>query len=186
VRIRLVIAGVVIAVTGVILSVVFLTGNPVAVNTGPLGGGPVQGSLCIAGRQITTIAEDDFRNATNSPILAEKSTLVNVHGIRMLGVDLVPIAAASDGYDLLATGGPYPPSREELAAVADARWGDRRTLPMTMPPDQPGRSWDLVLGLERTASAGTADYYQLQYEWRGRQYIWSSSMAVKVVAGRCS
>jgi hypothetical protein len=108
VRIRLVIAGVVIAVTGVILSVVFLTGNPVAVNTGPLGGGPVQGSLCIAGRQIITIAEDDFRNETNSPILAEKSTLVNVYGIRMLGVDLVPIVAASGGYDLLATGGPYP------------------------------------------------------------------------------
>ncbi len=184
-RTRFVIAGVVVAVTGVVLSVVFLTGNPVAVNTGPLGGGPVNGSLCIAGWQITSIAEDDFRNATSSPILVEKSTLVNAHGVRMLRVDLVPIVAVGGGYDLLATGGPYPPSREELAAVADARWGDRRTLPMTMPPGQPGHSWDLVFGLERTANAGTADYYQLQYEWQGSQYIWSSSMAVKMDAGPC-
>lgn len=190
-RTRFIIAGVVVAVTGVVLLVVFLTGNfltgnSVAVNSGPLGGGPVNGSVCIAGRQISTIAEDDFQNATSSPILVEKSTLVNAHGVRMLGVDLVPIVAAGGGYDLLATGGPYPPSREELAAVADARWGDRHTLPMTMPPNQPGHSWDLVFGLERTANAGTADYYQLQYEWQGRQYIWSSSMAVKLIAGPCS
>jgi hypothetical protein len=154
--------------------------------TGPLGGGPVNGSLCIAGRQIHSVAEDDFRNATSSPILVEKQTLVNAHGIRMLGVDLVPIVAVGSGYDLLVTGGTYPPSREELATVADARWGGRRPLPMTMPPGQPGHSWDLVFGLERTANAGTADYYQLQYEWRGSQYIWSSSMAVKLVAGPCS
>jgi hypothetical protein len=186
VRTRLSIAGVVVAVTGVVLSVVFLTGNPVAVNTGPLGGGPVNGSVCIAGRQISPIAEDDFRNATSSPILVEKSTLVNAHGIRMLGIDLVPIVAVGGGYDLLPTGGPYPPSRAELAAVADARWGDRHALPMIMPPDQPGHSWDLVFGLERTGNVGTADYYQLQYEWRGRQYSWSSSMAVKLLAGPCS
>ena len=181
-----VVASAVVAVTGAVLAGVFLRGGPaVGVNSGPLGGGPTNGSLCGSGRRIVSIAQDDFRNATNSPIRVEKATLVNARGVKMLGADLVPIVAPSGQYDLLVTGGPYPPSATELAAAADARWGDRRTLPMTMAPDRPGHSWNLVFGLDRTAATGTADY-QLQYQWHGNQYIWSSPTALKLVAGRCS
>ena len=45
--------------------------------------------------------------------------------------------------------------------------------------------WNLVFGLDRTATTGTADY-QLRYQWHENQYIWSSSTDVKLVAGRCS
>jgi hypothetical protein len=116
----------------------------------------------------------------------EKFTLVNAHGVRLLGVDLAPVVSPGGGYDLLGAGSIYPPSPEDLAASADVHWSDRRALPMTMPPDPPGHSWNLVIGLERTAAVGSVSFYQIQYVWQGQQFTWSGQTAIRLIAGNCS
>jgi hypothetical protein len=166
---------VVAAVAALSVSAVFLTRSPgIGVNTGPLGGGPVDGSVCLVGphRLVSSVSNDDFQNKTGSPIRVEKFSLVNAKGLRLLGVDLVPIVHAVGGGDLLVDGGSWPLSHEDLLRTSDARWDERQTVPMTMPPDKPTHSWNLVFGIRRTAATGTATY-QLQYEWQGRQYIWT-------------
>jgi hypothetical protein len=184
VRTRLVAAGIVAAGAVAVVSAVVLTGAVSGpVNTGPLGGGPVNGWLCMALRlPVVSIAQDDLRNSTGSPILVEKLSLVSAHGLRLAEpAYLVPFVDKPGGRGgLMLTGGHYPPTRRELAMAPDAHWAERRALPATMPPDPPGHSWDLVFGVERTAATGTADY-QLQYEWQGNQYIWSASTNLKII-----
>ena len=51
---------------------------------------------------------------------------------------------------------------------------------MTMPPGQ--TRWNLVFGLERIAQTGTLSYYEVSYEYRGTQYLWTSQTAVQVVS----
>jgi hypothetical protein len=186
VRTRLVAAGGVAAGAVAVVSAVVLTGAVSGpVNTGPLGGGPVNGWLCMpaSARVPVSVAQDDLRNSTGSPILVEKLSLVSAHGLRLAEpAYLVPIVHPGSGYDLMLTGGHYPPTRRDLALAPDARWAERRALPMTMPPDRPGHSWNLVFGVERTAATGTADY-QLQYEWQGNQYIWSAWTNLNVTDG---
>jgi hypothetical protein len=47
--------------------------------------------------------------------------------------------------------------------------------------------WNLVVGLERTAAAGSVSFYQIQYEWKGQQYTWSGQNAIRLIAGNsCS
>jgi hypothetical protein len=185
VRKRFVVSGLAgAAAAGVLVAVLWTGSGSGADRTGPLGGGPVNGTQCASGRQSISVAMDNLQNATTSPIQVDKFVLVNAHGVRLLGVDLAPVVSPGGGYDLLVTGGTYPPSSKDLAASADVHWSERRALPMTMPPDQPGHSWNLVFGLERTAATGTADY-QLQYEWRGNQYIWLAPTALKLTAGPC-
>lgn len=167
---------------GVLAAVFWLNSGSGADRIGPLGGGPVNGAECTPARLAVTIAIDDLRNTTTAPIQVEKFALVGARGIRLLGVSLAPVVSAV-GYDLLLTGGPYPPSPKDLAASADVHWNARRSLPMTMPPDQPGHSWNLVIGLERTAAVGTVGFYQMQYEWNGQQYTWPGQTAIRLIAG---
>jgi hypothetical protein len=184
VRKSFIVSGVAGATAAGVLAAVFGLSGSGADRIGPLGGGPVNGMVCVP-RQVTSITEDDLQNTTTSPIRVEKFTLVNTSGLRLLGVDLVPIVKAV-GYDLLPTGGSYPLSPEEIAMAPDARWSARHALPMTMPPYQVGHSWNLVFGVERTAAVGTAGFYQIQYEWQGQQFTWSSSTAIRLITGtRC-
>jgi hypothetical protein len=186
VRKSLAVSGVAGAVAAGILAAFFwLNSGSGADRIGPLGGGPVNGTVCTPARPAVTIALDDFRNTTTAPIQVETFALVGARGLRSLGVSLAPVVSTVGG-DLLGVGGAYPPSSEDLARAADVQWSDRRALPMTMPPDPPGHSWNLVIGLERTAAVGTAGFYQIQYEWNGQQYTWSGLTAIRLITGtRC-
>jgi hypothetical protein len=186
VRKSLIISGVAgVAAAGVLAAVFWAAGGPGAERTGPLGGGPVDATQCVS-LKSTSVGLSDLQNTTDSPIQIEKFSLVSPHAVRLLGVDLAPVVAAADGQTvLLGAGWTYPVSPEDLVE-SDVHWNARRALPMTMPPDRPGHSWNVVFGLERTAAAGSVGYYQIQYEWRGQQYIWTSQISVRLIAGKCS
>jgi hypothetical protein len=106
VRTRLVAAGGVAAGAVAVVSAVVLTGAVSGpVNTGPLGGGPVNGWLCMpaSARVPVSVAQDDLRNSTGSPILVEKLSLVSAHGLRLAEpAYLVPIVHPGSGYDPLS------------------------------------------------------------------------------------
>lgn len=154
-------------------------GSVVQVDTGPLGGGPVHALQCgpaVGRRHTVAVGLDEVENSSGSPIRVERFALVDARGVKLLGVDLVPLG---DG-PLMGYGSPYPPSRASLAGTS-AVWGSRRALPMTM---EPGNTrWNLVYGLERTAKTGMVSYTELLYEYRGAQYLWTSQVAVEVVTG---
>jgi hypothetical protein len=185
-RKNLIISGVAgAAAAGVLAGVFWTAGGSGADRVGPLGGGPVEVTQCVP-LQSAAIGLSDLRNTTTSPIQIEKFSLVGPHDVRLLGVDLAPVVAAPGAQTVLVgAGGPYPVSAANLAGTVGVVWNARRALPMTMPPDKPGHSWNLVFGLERTAAAGSVSYYQLQYEWQGQQYTWSSQIAVRLT-GKCS
>jgi hypothetical protein len=187
VRKSLIVSGVAGAVVAGVLAAVFWTADgPGAERAGPLGAaGPVDATQCMP-LKSAYVGLSDLQNTTNSPIQIEKFSLVSPHAVRLLGVDLAPVVAATDGQTvLLGVGSAYPVSRKDLMGT-DVRWNARRALPMTMPPDRPGHSWNVVFGLERTAAAGSVGYYQIQYEWRGQQYIWTSEISVRLGASKCS
>jgi hypothetical protein len=188
VRKRYIMSGVAGVAAAATLAAVFWTSSGSGADrTGPLGGGgPMIGTQCAPARPTVTIALTELQNTTSTPIRVETFTLVNPHGLRLLGVDLAPLVSVAKGGYLLGAGEPYPPPPALLAATADVHWNDRRTLPMTMPPDRPGHSWNLVIGLERTAAVGTASYYQIQYQWHGQQYTWSGQIAIRLIIGKCS
>jgi hypothetical protein len=128
----------------------------------------------------------DLQNTTDSPIQVEKFSLVSPHAVRLLGVDLALVVEAADGQtDLLGIGPTYPASPQDLAGVGRSL-ECAAYLALTMPPDRPGHSWNVVFGLERIAAVGSVGYYQMQYEWRGQQYIWTSQISVQIIAGKCS
>jgi hypothetical protein len=184
VKTRLVLAGTAVALAAAAVPAVLLLSTRASNGPGPLGGGSLDAQACFPVQHAGSVAQDDFMNKTTAPIRVLKLDLIHAHGVRLTGVNLVPILSARGGWDLLTTGGPYPPTRSSLTATPDAHWNDRRTLPMTMSPDQSGHSWNLVFGVERTAPTGTAGY-QLEYEWKGNRYIWSSRVALKLVSESC-
>lgn len=167
-----IILGSVVAITlAVVLAFLLPGGTAVQVDTGPLGGGPVDGAECIPGHTVY-MGVDAVANTTGSPIQIEKFSLVDARGVKLIAVDLVPIGQVP----LIGVGYPYPPSLESKAT-----WDARRAIPMTMPSSHVIR-WNLVFGLERTAKTGTLGYAELQYEYGGTQYLWTSQTAVQVVS----
>jgi hypothetical protein len=114
---------------------------------------------------------DEVQNSGTSPIRIEKFMLVDPHGVKLIGVYMVPIGAVP----LIGFGNPWPPTD-----MKKSTWAGRRTLPMTMAPGH--QRWNLVFGLDRTARTGTLLYDELLYEYQGEQYLWTSGTAVKVVS----
>lgn len=159
------------AVLLAVLSFVLWGDSGVHVDTGPLGGGPVNGLECGPGRTVFD-ATDALQNTTDSPIRIEKFMLVDPRGVKLIGVDLVPIGQVP----LIGFGFGWPPDD-----VRKATWARRRTLPMTIPPSRDTR-WNLVFGLERTAKTGTLTDDEVLYEYQGAQYLWTSDTAVRVVS----
>lgn len=179
------------AAAGVLAAVLWMTAGPGAGPTGPLGDGPLgtvgpaDATQCVP-RQATSIGMSDLQNTTNSPIQIEKFSLVGPHAVRLLSVYLAPVVKAADGTTtLLGAGWPYPLTSNDLVGM-DVQWNSRHALPMTMAPDQAGHSWNVIFGLERTAADGSVGYYQIQYEWRGQQYLWTSDLSIRLVTGKCS
>lgn len=172
-RRAVIVPAVVAGAVAAMLAVVLLPGSSrVQVDIGPLGGGPVNGAECGPGPTVV-IGLDEFQNSTGSPIRVEKFRLVDPHGLKLLGVDLVP----GSGVGL---GAPYPPSPTPSSSRTwIPGWRSRRALPLTMEPS-PTR-WFLVYGLEVTAKTGTLSYAELSYEYRGVQYLFTSQTAVEVV-----
>jgi hypothetical protein len=128
----------------------------------------------------------DLQNTTTSPIQIEKFSLVSPHAVRLLSVYLAPVVRQPDGTTtVLGAGWPYPLTSGDVAGM-DIQWNARHVLPMTMAPDRPGHSWNIIFGLERTAAVGAVGYYQVQYEWHGQQYIWTSDLSIRLVAGKCT
>jgi hypothetical protein len=192
VRKRLIVSGVAgAAAVGVLAAVLWMSVGPGAGPTGPLGDGPLgtagpaDATQCVQ-RQATTVGMSDLQNTTSSPIQIEKFSLVGPHAVRLLSVYLAPVVRQADGTTIiLGAGSAYPPTPDDLVRT-DVQWDARHALPMTMAPDRAGHSWNIIFGLERTAADGSVGYYQVQYEWRGKQYIWTSDLSVRLVTGRCT
>jgi hypothetical protein len=184
VRKRLIVSGVAgAAAAGVLAAVLWMTAWP----TGPLGDGPLgkagpAGATQCVSRQATSVGMSDLQNTTSSPIQIEKFSLVGPHAVRLLSVYLAPVVRAADGTTtILGAGSAYPPTPDDLVRT-DVQWNARHALPMTMAPDRAGHSWNIIFGLERTAAVGSVGYYQIQYEWRGQQYMWTSDLSVRLIA----
>lgn len=148
---------------------------------GPLGEGG-RGSLCVPFRQVT-IGVDDFADSTKSPITIHSFSLVDPRHVKLLGVTLVPIIS-SHGWLLIGAVKDYPPPADKIPT--DARWAQRRTLPVTLRPEKANSSWNLVFGLHLVGSGrGRVARYAVHYSVRGRKYLWQNHISEVLSPGGC-
>lgn len=162
---------------GSIAGVYLLAGA--AVSVGPLGTGLADGyGQCVPGKSGTVGWE--LRHASGITVLITNIRLADSRDLRLIGAEVVPVAAARPSIGGLLG---YPPTKEDLRGDGD-EWSRRHTPPTRIELG-PHRYYDIVLGIERTSVSGEARGANVYYSVDGHPYVLPTEELLKVSSGHC-
>jgi hypothetical protein len=142
---------------------------------GPLGGPGDPGTECFPAALGRTVTEGFFalQNGGKIPASVQRVTLTDRRGIAVTTKAwLVPIWHTPGHYELIGDGFPYPP-------VTYPGWKHRE--PAIGAVIKPGKSFNLVYGIKRTARTGTSGGPAITYTAGGTTYTvtFATSLVMK-------
>lgn len=148
--------GCVLALCAVVASSCGATGHePAALTT---DGAQVLLCLPAPSHEVVTDAEDDLKDVRLKEVTLRAVSLVDAHGLRMVGPALLP---ASDGTP--GIGGSYPPVRG-WASLPAAVWSTRTSVDQKLPAGVADANVIFGVALSPGYSTGTATGTRVEYE----------------------
>lgn len=121
-----------------------------------------------------------FANKSASPVVIDKVSLAEPHGLRMLAAWVVPLTD-DNNYGLLQG---YPPSKYILPGV---QWSERQpTAGATVNPSRQGEAANLIAVLKPTRNPGWARGINIYYHSPdGQRYLLRQGVQILVGINSC-